>query len=552
VKPEIREIPFRSLPGLSRLYLEYLDLSPDALRFYPQPPTAAGILKLAREHPPRLAFARAEMQPILERQNAALGAGDRTFANIRDLKADDCVAVVTGQQAGLFTGPLYTVYKALCALRIVEFLRAENVKAVPVFWIECEDHDLAEVTHGSVVAPDGTVRRLDYRERLYGGMRESARPVGTLTLSDAIREVTAEYAGFLQDGSKKEEVRSLLEKAYRPGALFADAFGTLMAGLFRESGLVFFNPGDLAAKRIAAPVFQEALGKTDEIHRRLSERSRDLESAGYHRQVSMQENSTVLFLLEEDERRALIRNGPRFGLKGVDRTWTSEELLELAARCPERFSPSVLLRPLVQDHLFPTVAYVGGPSEVAYFAQIEVLYRLLNRTMPVIFPRASFTLLEPEVRAAMAESGVHFEDCLQGRQTVIEKVMASGTGAKIKSLEETLERTLSEIRPELVLAEASLGPALDTALRKMQHNLAALHSRLIQTEARQNGTVSRSADLILNHCFPNKNLQERELGAPFFLARHGRQLLDAVYSQVQLESFAHRLVALEAPSGNPV
>ncbi len=544
MKPETRDIPFRTLPGQSRLYLDYLDLSPDALHFYQRGPTVADIVRLAREYALNPTFPRAEMQPILERQNAALGAGDRTFANIRELRADDCVAVVTGQQAGLFTGPLYTIYKTLGVLRITDFLRAQNVRAVPVFWIECEDHDVAEVTHGTVVAQDGTVRRLDYRDRLYGEIKESARPVGTLALPDAIREVTAEYAGFLQEGPGKQDICSLLEKTYRPGALFADAFGTLMARLFKERGLVFFNPGDQAAKPIAAPVFHEAIRKSEEIYRRLSDRSQVLQAAGYHSQVNILENSTVVFLREGEERRALIRTGPGFGLKGLDRVWRAEELLELAARAPESFSPSVLLRPLIQDWLFPTAAYVGGPAEVAYFAQIEVLYRLLNRPMPVIFPRPSFTLLEPEVCAAMAESGIQFGDCFRGRQAVIEMIMASGAGAKIKSLAEALDRTLTEIRPELVLAEASLGPALDTAHRKMQHNLAALHSRLTQLEARHNETVSRRTDLILNHCVPNMNLQERELGVLGFLARQGMQLLDTLYSRVQLNSFVHRLVEL--------
>ncbi len=541
---ETRDIPFRSLPGQSRLFLEYVDLLPDALRFYAYPPTLAAIAKLAREHPPRLAFSRAELQLILERQNAALGAGDRALANIRELAAGDCVAVVTGQQAGLFGGPLYTIYKALCALRIVDRLRSLGVRAVPVFWIECEDHDLAEVTHASVVAQDSSVHRLDYHQKMYGRLGESARPVGTLILPEEVREITSEYADLLRDGPHRQEVRALLEAVYRPGALFADAFAGLMTRLFHEHGLIFFNPGDPSAKHLAAPVFQEVLRKSEEIHHRLSERNQELESAGYHRQVSVMEHSTVLFMLEEGERRALIRTERGFGLKNLDRHWTPEELIQLAGRAPERFSPSVLLRPLIQDYLFPTAAYVGGPSEVAYFAQIEVLYRLLNRPMPVIFPRASFTLLEPEVSAAMTESGIVFADCLQSRETVVEKVMASGTGAKIKNLEEVLERTLAEIRPELVLAEASLGPAMDTAQRKMLHNLAALHSRLIQQEARQNGTLSGRADLILNHCLPNRNLQERELGAPVFLVRHGLQLLDIIYAQVQLDSFVHRVIEL--------
>ncbi len=548
MKLEPRFIPFRNLPGLSRLFLDYVDLSPAALRFYQNPPAIPDLVKLAREVLPNLPYARPVLQPILERQNAALGAGERTLQNIRDFGQDDSVAVMTGQQVGLFTGPLYTIHKALAALRVADCLRTAGVRAVPIFWMECEDHDLAEVTHSTALGTDFVPRTLNFRERLFGDSRDAARPVGTLVLPGAIREVTAEFAGLLQDGPCRQEVGSLLDEAYRPGAGLADAFGVLMTRLFRHHGLVFFNPAEREAKGLVAPVFQEALRRSDEIHGLLKERNEALEAAGYHQQVSILDNSTVVFMREENERRALIRVGPLMGWKNTDRAWPVKELVDLAGQMPERFSPSVLLRPLIQDHLFPTAAYVGGPAEVAYFAQIEVLYRLWNRPMPAIWPRASFTLLEPEVHSAMLESGIRLTDCFQGRQLLVEKITAhaaqSDTGSKLVNLGEELARVLTDIRPELVLAEASLGAALDTAQRKIQHNLKALHSKLVQLEAQRNGVLNQRADLILSHCFPNKNLQERVFGAPVFLARHGLNLIDTLYSEVKVESFAHRLVAL--------
>ncbi len=543
-----RDVPFKNLPGQSGLYLDYLNLSPGALSFYQRPPTIASLDQFAREDLPRRSYARPELASILERQNAALGAGDRTFEHIRNLNRAGCVAVVTGQQVGLFLGPLYTIYKALAAIRIAESLRAQNIQAVPVFWMECEDHDLAEVTHGTVIGADSALRKLDFRERLYGDTRESARPVGTLVLPAVIREITEEYANLLPDGGYKKEIGALLESAYRPGAGFADAFGILMTRLFRERGLIFFNPADRDAKRLVMPLFQEVLRKSSTIQGLLAERSQALRASGFHSQVSILENSTVLFLREKDERRALMTDGSRFALKNTTCAYAPEELLRLAEQAPERFSPNVLLRPLVQDYLFPTVAYVGGPAEVAYFAQIEVLYRLLDRPMPAIWPRAAFTLLEPEVVAAMEESRVQFADCFQGRQFVtemiMEQAMQSSPSARTKDLGEELDRTLTEMRPELVFAEASLGPALDTARRKMLHNIEALHAKMIQLEAQRNGRLAHRADLILNYCYPNKNLQEREFGAPVFLARHGLPLLDVLYSEVRLEPFVHRVIAL--------
>jgi bacillithiol synthase len=546
--PDARDISFRKIPGLSRIFLEYLDLSPGAFQFYQRPPRITAVEQFAREELPRLNYARNELAAILERQNEALGADDRTFTHIQDLRQPDCVAVLTGQQVGIFTGPLYTVYKALTAIRIAAELRSRNVRAVPVFWMECEDHDLAEVTRTTVTGADSVLHRLNFLERLFGAAGEAARPVGTYKLSETIREVTQEYAGLLHAGKHQEEVRSLMESAYRPGSGFADAFGHLMTRLFRARGLIFFNAGDRESKRLVASAFQESLRNAAVIQRSLVERNKALEAAGYHTQVSLLENATVLFLREGNERRALIRDGSRFVSKNTDRSYELADLLALVENEPDRFSPNVLLRPLIQDHLFPTAAYVAGPGEVAYFAQAEMLYRLLRRPMPAIWPRAAFTLIEPEVQAAMAESNVSFEDCLQGRQIVMEKIMEreqhSSASAKIKSMGEELEQILTEIRPELVLAEASLGPALDTAKKKILHNVDGLHAKLVQLEARRDGNVARKADLIFNNCYPNKNLQEREFSAPVFLARHGLQLLDALYSEIHIASFAHRVITL--------
>jgi len=548
--PETREIPYRDMPGLSALFLDYLDLLPGALRFYQKPPTIAGIEQLARGDLRQIARARSGLAAILERQNSALGAGNPTFERIRELANADCVAVVTGQQVGLFAGPLYTIYKALAAIRLADELRSRGIGAVPVFWMECEDHDLAEVTHVTAIAADSAIRRLDFREFLYGDIRESARSVGTLTLPQSIQKVTEEYAALLPDGKYKESIRSALESAYQPGTGFADAFGRFMTHLFQERGLIFFNPADLEAKRLAAPVFQKAIHRTDAIHRLIAGRNQELATAGYHSQVNFSDNSTVLFLLEGNERRAVIRDGAGFTLKNSDHSYSAADLLRLTEEAPERFSPNVLLRPLIQDRLFPTVAYVGGPAEIAYFSQIEVLYRLFEMPMPVIWPRASFTLLEPEIHRTLVESGIEVADCLRGRQVVTEKmnerVSRSGISAGVKSLGEQLDRTLAGIRPELVFAEASLGAALDTAKRKMLHNVEALHAKLVQFEARQNGGSGQKVDFILNHCAPNKSLQEREFGAPVFLSRHGRPLLDAIYSEIKVESFMHRAIVLDA------
>jgi uncharacterized protein YllA (UPF0747 family) len=274
-----------------------------------------------------------------------------------------------------------------------------------------------------------------------------------------------------------------------------------------------------------------------------------LDAAGFHTQANVLDNSTVLFFLASGERRALERRDSGFGLRNSDHTFSLAELLDCAEQSPETFSPNALLRPLIQDHLFPTLVYVGGSSELAYFAQIEVLYTLFSRPMPIIWPRNSFTLLDPEIGAEMDRLGIEIQDCFQGKPLLSEKAVrnsgSSKAAASLEELQEHLNRVLTEIRPEMQAAELPLAQALETARRKILHNMKRLKSRVIDWEGQKDASLSSSVDLLLNYCFPNRNLQERELNIHSFLARHGPSLLDTIHSATEIGSFAHRVLRLE-------
>ncbi len=546
-----QEVPFRKIPGYSRIFLEYLECSPPALRFYHRPPALTAINQFAHEELARLIFPRREMAAILRRQNAHLGTGELTFKNIDKLENSDCFAVVTGQQAGMFAGPLYTIYKALTAVRMAEQLEARGLPCVPVFWMECEDHDLAEITHNTVLGTDGSLHRLDFLDLLFHDTRDSTRSVGSRSLPETVRRAIADYASFLPEGESRGNVQALLGDTYVPGSGLADSFGRLMARLVGRFGLVFFNSSETEAKQLVRSVFQKALADSSAISRALRDRASDLEAAGFHSQVHVPEDSTVVFLQQDGERRSLSRHQGRFALKNKGGLFTLEELVTLCEAAPERFSPNVLLRPLIQDHLFPTAVYIGGPAEIAYFAQAEALYHWFGRPMPVIWPRSSLTLLEPEIGDAMRRAGVAFEDCFGSRQKVMEKLLeavhSTPERARLKALADEIENTLDAVRPALVIADASLGPALDTARRKVLHHVARLQTKFTRLEASRDSALQLQVNAIVNACYPDGTLQERELGIHGFLARHGMQLLDSIYSLMDLSQFAHRVVTLDRP-----
>jgi len=543
-------VPFPKIPHQSELFLDYLAQSPKALSFYRRPPTVESFERAAREDIPGITIPRREIAAILRRQNDAYGSAPRTMDHIQELEETDCAAIVTGQQVGLFTGPLYTIHKAFTAIRIAQDLRRRGVRAVPVFWMDSEDHDLAEVTRVSILGPESVPQTLDYRPLLFQdtNQNEKARAVGSIAFPTSIHEATEHYLASLAGAPWQNEVRSQLQSTYSPASTFAQSFGRLMARLFRDLGLVLFDPQDREAKRLLSDLIERSVRNSHQIYERLLARNVALQDAGYHTQVSVLENSTVLFLHDEGERKALTRLDSGFGLKNSDRRFTESELARLAQAAPENFSPNVLLRPLVQDHLFPTIGYVAGPSEIAYFAQIQVLYELFGRPMPVIWPRASMTFLEPETSAEMKAAGLAFEDCLQGKHHVVERLITanndSNTNFMLQQLREVLDRELQELRPDMEAADSSLGPALETASRKIFHQVEALQTKFIHFETRHNRAILNKADFLLNNCYPNKNLQERELGINYFLARHGPSFMAEIFAQVEPESFVHKVISI--------
>jgi bacillithiol biosynthesis cysteine-adding enzyme BshC len=545
---KVQDIPFRSIPHQSALFLSYLDFSPDALRFYKNAPILENLEHTAKGIVGNLQFPRAEIASILRRQNENFGSDSVTMHNIDSLEKPDCVAVLTGQQVGLFTGPLYTIYKALTAIQIAEELKRRGIRAVPVFWMETEDHDLPEATRRTLMGTDHSLCITDYQDMLFKDAGVPRGSVGRMQFSENIRQVVRDYLSYLPESAWKPEIQLHLESAYKPGATFAQSFAQLLSSILLGSGLIFFDPQDPEAKRLTRVLFQRALRNADIFRAALLERNKDLEAAGFHAQVSVLEHSTVLFYFQDGARYALEKKDSGFVLKNSGEHFSLDTLLRCAEQTPEKFSPNVLLRPLIQDHLFPTLTYVGGSAEVAYFAQIEVLYRLLNRPMPVIWPRNSFTLIEPEISAEIDQLGIDVQDCFRGRQFLTEKALRgsglSEASSNLEELQEHLDQGLTAIRPEIQAVDPTLVPALETAKRKILHNVQHLKSQVVRLEATKNSVVSNAIDLLINNCFPNQNLQERELGIQHFWIRHGSSVLDALRSSLDVRCFSHRVLRL--------
>ena len=300
------------------------------------------------------------------------------------------MAVVSGQQVGLFGGPAYAFYKAIAAVRIARDLTEQGIDAVPVFWMATEDHDLDEVRRVSFF-DDGKLVKFELPANV-----GNLAPVGRIPLGSGDRGLAIGGHWRLLGAQEPGSVAQILSECYTPDETYGSAFGKLFARLLAASGLILLDPLDLRLHQIAEPIFAKAIEQRDSLEEQLLDRGKALEKADYGAQVKVSSRSTVLFHISRDGRQAITSDAGKFESGG--KSWTKAELLAAIHDEPENFSPNALLRPVVQDFLLPTVAYIGGPSEISYFAQSEVLYRNLLGRMPVMLPRAGFTLVDTKAQ----------------------------------------------------------------------------------------------------------------------------------------------------------
>lgn len=544
--PAIQHIPFQHIPQHSRLFLEYVALDDRALSFYRHPPTIGGVEESAREAI-RNGIPRKELIEILMKQNESLHCGEKTRENIRALESEKCVAVVTGQQVGLFTGPAYTIYKALTALRLAEELRARNVRAVPVFWMESEDHDLAEVCRFTTLDTDFLAQTEDARGLLFGEQTSHQKSVGSIPIPQTIDSLIEIYLSRTAPGPGHADVGAWLKSTYNSGATLGAAFGQAMSQLFRDHGLILFDSQTPAARNLLSRLFDKAIEDADELRVALEDRTRSVVSAGFHGQVSIRDDSTLLFLQQDGMRSALVRKGTDFLVKNTDILLSGRALIGISREAPRELSPNVLLRPLVQDSLFPTAAYVGGPAEVAYFAQIGILYRHFNLPMPAIWPRTSMAIVDADLARKWREFGLSYQDCFTKRDGIVQKILKgdSSNDRVLNELRKELPQRLGALRPLVKKIDPTLEGSVATAERKILHNIDKLQAKITKLEERQNEALLATADQYIHQCYPDRRLQERALGIAYFLSRYGFDFIHKLYALVEIDQFDHMIIELE-------
>jgi bacillithiol biosynthesis cysteine-adding enzyme BshC len=512
------------IPGTSRLFANYLYDFERVSKFYPAgAPEACRVAEAARS----LAFPDERRAAIV----AALRAQNGDSPALQKLAAAGTVAVVTGQQVGLFSGPAYTVFKALTAVKLAEYLEAQGIAAVPIFWLATEDHDLAEVDHVWVFNEKGEPAKVSS-----SGLVATGGPVGVTPLQDLPLNELRTALGALPF---TEEVMAKVEAAYREGGTLGGAFATLLKDLLNGFGLLYLDPLAPDVRELAAPLLTCVAERAPELVNALRERAKELEAAGYHAQVLVEKDASLLFILSGNKRLSLRLKDNKFVSREGD--FSAQELGAMA----ERLSPNALLRPVMQDYLLPTVAYVGGPAEIAYLAQSSVLYEALLGRMPVIYPRNSYTLLDERAVKLMTRNQLRLPDLLEHQERVKGRLAArlipQDLNEEFEQLEQSVKGSLTKLEADLQAFDPTLYAAAHKSSAKILYQVQKLQRKTARETLRRDQKASADAEYLMNLVFPHKHLQERLYSIVPFLAKYGLDLPQRLYAQVHLNCPDHML-----------
>ena len=538
-------LPYTELSGFSPLFQTYVSDFEGLAEYFAGNPASTTDLKAVAgcvvAHPRNH---RHMLVEALQRQAVAYGADEASRRNIDLLLKPDTLTVVTGQQLGLGGGPLYTLFKTITTIQLAHSLSRQTGKAVvPVFWLEGEDHDLPEAGYLALPTSAG-VEKVAYTGHTLPE-KGNLGPVGQIVFNEQINEVLAQVESLLAPTDFRAELMALLRTVYWPGTTFGLAFAQFITKLFPDSGLVLIAPNDPLLKQASLPLFQKAIQEQKPLFEALTTTSESLQAAGFHAQVTPRPLN--LFYVYEGARYAIEPDEVGYRLKGHNKTFSEPELLAALEDTPTSFSPNVVLRPQMQDWLLPTVAYVGGPGEVAYFAQFKKVYEWSGIPMPIVYPRASATLMEGRIRKIIDKNQLHWPDLAGDFESFFQQLVRESSGGKTDAVfNQMIQKVYTELdhlKPYALVHDGSLDRAVEATRTNLTNELEKLRKRVLQAEKRNHDTLRDQAWKAKLALFP-ANLQERSVSFLYFLNKYGIELIARLTNELTLETHAHQVVAL--------
>jgi bacillithiol biosynthesis cysteine-adding enzyme BshC len=535
-------LDLRQVPWVRPLAGEYAFDYNKVASLYAGDPAAPEAWRASIQRAQRHTRRRSDVVRMLEAQQMQRGAPPAAIAASKTLLDPHSVAIVTGQQAGAFGGPLFTILKAITAIQLARRTAEQHhTTAVAVFWVDAEDHDWDEVASCTVLDANFQPRTITLAPLEGAG----EMPVAALALDAHIEESLSQLGEALAPTDFTEWTLNACRSAYRPGVKLGDAFARWLEGLLGPYGLIVFDSADPRAKPLVADIFTRELAFPGRTAALAASAGDALASRGHAPQVVPQPESLSLFYL--DGVRRPIKPGNDGFLVG-EQAYSAPELSAKAASAPERFSPNVLLRPIVQDTLFPTIAYVAGPSELAYLGQLGGVYQHFGVPMPLMYPRATATLIDSATARFLSKYDLPLPELQAQDESALNRLLASqlppSLEEAVKGAEDAIRRSMQRVIDAMPALDPTLAGAARTVLGKMEHELQTLHSKMIHAAKKRHETLRRQFMRAQAQTFPHGQPQERILGGAFFLNRYGPALVDRLLEELPLELGHHWVLTI--------
>jgi bacillithiol biosynthesis cysteine-adding enzyme BshC len=535
-------IDIRRFPWIRRLAADYAYDYARVAEFFAGNPAEATAWPAAIARVSGLPRQRQKLVELLQAQQRRRNAPSESMAAAAVLGDPRSVAVVTGQQAGLFGGPLFTLLKAVTTIRLAERVRVEHhVPAVAVFWVDAEDHDWNEVKACGILDAHLGLQSISSGDPQGAGHV----PVAKVRLDENITAALSQLEAALPATEFTPGLLEDLRRIYRPGAGMVDAFSQWLERVLGSRGLVVFDSSDPAAKPLAAELFALEVERAGDTSRRAAEAGEALVLRDYHAQVIPQEDGLALFAMN-DQREPIRKTGDQFTIG--NRTESASDLRERVRRAPEGFSPNVLLRPLVQDTLFPTVCYVAGPNELAYLAQLRQVYEAFSVPMPLVQQRSTATIVDGNAMRFLSRPDVRFESLRAQDEAALNELLVMllppSIDASIDEARAALEHRMEDVTREATKVDATLEGASRSTLGRMQDDLKKLQAKIVQAAKRKDETLRRQFQHAQAQAFPGGQPQERAVGFVYFLNRYGPALVDRLIEALPADMGKHSVITI--------
>lgn len=467
---------------------------------------------------------RQQISSALKLYNKRIGASAQTLAHI-DLLAEQSVVVMTGQQPGIFTGPLYTIYKALAACMLAKNLSDQwGTPVIPVFWVGSEDHDFAEInqlhlpTNGEPLA-----LQLPYKPN--GRVSVGTVPINSEAL-ELLKELMANCPGGYQ-----EDIHSILSAITTNASSIGHWFAAIMAWLFKDFGLVLVDALLPELRQLQRDFFRQVLDENKAISAAFFSGVQNLSPLGLSPQVELPPNRAHLFIYHGGQRIALYRDGSNFISGDGQYRWNKRELMELALDQPERFSPNVILKPVGVEILFPLLAYVAGPGEISYYGLTKHIYSYFGRKMPIIYPRPSITLVEPRAEKYLAKYHLSAEQFIKNPKASMDDYLTSTQKVDIANLFKGFQNELTQLHTELnnnlKVINSQMEHIGQENLRSILKKVKQLQSKAEQRHRKAHQTEIRQFNWLQHRLVPTGG-QERVYNIVPFLSKYGPDLINGM------------------------